>query len=60
MQELIKKFVANCSNKESIVTCLNELKNEALRQWENKELTDSEHCSIEALIDSFIYNLEVK
>lgn len=60
MQELIKKFITNYSNKESIITCLNELKNEALRQWENKELTDSEHCSIEALIDSFIYNLEVK
>ena len=60
MQELIKKFITNYSNKESIVTCLNELKNEALRQWEDKELTDSEHCSIEALIDSFIYNLEVK
>lgn len=60
MQELIKKFIANYSNKESIVTCLNELKNEALRQWKDKELTDSEHCSVEALIDSFIYNLEVK
>lgn len=39
------------------IDALLELKESAMYQWENGDLTDSEHCDIEAILDEYLSKL---
>jgi len=57
MNSIIKFFMLLLDNDFNNVDGLLELKDIAYNHWENGNLTDSEHCDIEALLDERLSKL---
>lgn len=57
-EEILLKFFLNMMEVDlNNVDALLQMREMAMNQWEQKQLTDSEHCTIEAYLDSKLAKL---